>query len=71
LPKVAEVAEAAEAAPEVAGPAELAEAAEAAAVAAAFRGELAASSARLGHFPISLTDGDNQIAMKEQQRAPR
>jgi hypothetical protein len=51
--EVAEVAEAAEAAPEVAEPAELAEAA---AVAAAFRGELAASFARLEHFPIALTD---------------
>jgi hypothetical protein len=54
--EVAEVAEAAEAAPEVAEPAELAEAAEAAAVAAAFRGELAASFARLEPFPIALTD---------------
>jgi hypothetical protein len=52
--EVAEVAEAAEVAPEVAEPAELAEAAEAAAVAAAFRGELAASFARLEHFPIAL-----------------
>ena len=52
--EVAEVAEAAEAAPEVAEPAELAEAAEAAVVAAAFRGELAASFARLEHFPIAL-----------------
>ena len=52
--EVAEVAEAAEAVPEVAEPAELAEAAEAAAVAAAFRGELAASFARLEHFPIAL-----------------
>ena len=34
--------------------AEVAEAAEAAAVAAAFRGELAASFARLEHFPIAL-----------------
>ena len=55
-PAVVEAAEAAGVADAAAEPAELAEAAEAAAAAAAFRGELAASFARLERFPIVLKD---------------
>jgi hypothetical protein len=69
--EVAEVAEAAEAAPEVAELAELAEAAEAAAVAAAFRGELAASFARLEHFPIASIDAArHRVNIPGQSRGP-